>query len=117
MHYRPFIFIKENTELTRVYLDEIIRLEADNNFVIIYLTLNRGHKPCLKFKVFAENTAFMKFFVKMNRSHILNPCHIKKIIGKTMVEMEDGKKLDFEKESVSNLLTIIMSSENYISIE
>lgn len=54
-----------------VKYDEIVHLEASDNYTMIYMTNNRKHLSCKNIKVYEESLDPTKFF-RAHKSHIIN---------------------------------------------
>lgn len=54
-----------------VKYDEIVHLEASDNYTMIYMTNNRKHLSCKNIKVYEESLDPTKFF-RVHKSHIIN---------------------------------------------
>lgn len=82
--------------------DQIIYLEADNNYTKIHTV---GNKPVIAAKVLSyyEDTLLELGFLRINRSYIVNPYHISRLSGLTVV-MDDWKTIIIPKHSKSEFI-------------
>ncbi len=82
--------------------EEIIYLEADENYTTIYLTNNRKYVSCGTIKKF-EDILNKKMFFRTHRSYIINmTCHLKEFSRKegNMVIMSNNVKLPVARRTL-----------------
>ncbi|MBA4849775.1 LytTR family DNA-binding domain-containing protein [Emticicia sp. BO119] len=88
--------------------NEIVYLEADQNYSILYL--NNGRKSLSAFTLkHYHNKVEINHFLRIHRSFLLNPnhiCNIYKVGRVTFIEMSNGKEIPVsrrKKTLVENL--------------
>lgn len=94
-------------EVKYVHLDEIIRLQAESNYTRIFLT---GKKVFVSAKTLKEYDEILKGhkFLRVHKSHLINPIHIKTYERQGLLVMSDGsevevarRKKDFLQQALS----------------
>lgn len=88
-------FIKSNQRLERVYFDDLIYVEANDNFCVLY-TKHTKHIYGYPLKQAAENLAPHEQFIRVHRSYIVNLQHIIQLKGK-MIMLSNQKEIPFSE--------------------
>ncbi|MCF6170191.1 MAG: LytTR family transcriptional regulator DNA-binding domain-containing protein [Bacteroidales bacterium] len=99
------VFVKTGTKIDVVPVDEIIRIEAQDDYVeFITATKKYLKKETMNF---LEGNLPEKLFVRVHRSHIINVNYIKKIekYGKEshVIVLNDGSKVNVSKSRIGEL--------------
>ena len=89
-----------------VLLEDIIRLQAERNYTRLYFT---DGKNFLSSKTLAEYEKILResHFIRVHRSHLVNPAHIKAYLKQGMVVLKDGCEIEVsrrKKEAVGKYL-------------
>jgi two-component system LytT family response regulator len=85
--------LTDASEVKYVQLEEIIRLQAESNYTHIHLS---GNKVFVSAKTLKEYDELLKGhqFLRIHKSHLVNPLHIQ-IYDKTgLLHMSDGSKVE-----------------------
>jgi two-component system, LytTR family, response regulator len=99
--------LADATEVKYVQLDEIIRLQAESNYTHIFL---KGNKVFVSAKTLKEYDEILQGhkFLRVHKSHLVNPAHIESYDKQGMLHMSDGTKVevarrkkDFLQQSLS----------------
>ncbi len=86
-----FLWVKEDRKLIKIDFNEIVYVEAMEDYLKIYLPKTKVITH-MTMKKMESVLATYKAFLRINRSFIINTKFLKALDG-NMVEMEDGKKL------------------------
>jgi two-component system LytT family response regulator len=78
-----------SAEIKYVQLDEIIRLQAESNYTHIYLTGNKIFVSAKTLKDYDEILAG-HHFLRVHKSHLVNPSHIQNYDRIGQLTMSDG---------------------------
>lgn len=99
--------LADTTEIRYVQLDEIIRLQAESNYTHIFLTGNKVFVSAKTLKEYDEILQGHKF-LRVHKSHLVNPAHIELYDKQGILHMSDGAKVevarrkkDFLQQSLS----------------
>ncbi len=81
------------TEIKYVQLDEIIRLQAESNYTHIFLA---GNKVFVSAKTLKEYDEILQGhrFLRVHKSHMVNPAHIISYDKQGELTMSDGSKVE-----------------------
>ncbi|NOT50823.1 MAG: response regulator transcription factor [Chitinophagaceae bacterium] len=99
--------LADATEVKYVQLDEIIRLQAESNYTHIFL---KGNKVFVSAKTLKEYDEILQGhkFLRVHKSHLVNPGHIESYDKQGILHMSDGTKVevarrkkDFLQQSLS----------------
>jgi two-component system LytT family response regulator len=99
--------LADTTEVKYVQLDEIIRLQAESNYTHIFL---KGNKVFVSAKTLKEYDEILQGhkFLRVHKSHLVNPVHIDSYDKQGILHMSDGTKVevarrkkDFLQQSLS----------------
>ena len=79
-----------------VHPEQIIRLEARNNYTCVYFT---DHTPILMAKVLRiyEELLFPYGFVRTHRSHLINLQHVEELSQKKTIRMKDSSMVEISR--------------------
>ena len=95
------------SEVKYVQLDEIIHLQAESNYTHIFLTGNKTFVSAKTLKEYDEILEGHKF-LRVHKSHLVNPAHIQSYDKRGILEMSNGTKVevarrkkDFLQQSLS----------------
>lgn len=99
--------LADATEVKYVQLNEIIRLQAESNYTHIFL---KGNKVFVSAKTLKEYDEILQGhkFLRVHKSHLVNPAHIESYDKQGLLHMSDGTKVevarrkkDFLQQSLS----------------
>lgn len=99
--------LADATEVKYVQLNEIIRLQAESNYTHIFL---KGNKVFVSAKTLKEYDEILQGhkFLRVHKSHLVNPAHIESYDKQGILHMSDGTKVevarrkkDFLQQSLS----------------
>lgn len=103
------IVVKEGVEITVIPISEIIYLEAQDDYVMIYTSKHR-HLKLISLRVL-ENTLPKQDFVRVHRSYIVQVQYISKIENYNkdshQIILTNGKKLKISRSGLSLLREIL----------
>lgn len=99
------IIINSEKGITLVKISEIIHIQSDGNYSMIYIENEGRHvssKNLKSFEVFLENNSF----VRIHHSHLINLNHIRSINTKSALEitMDNGEVLPISVRKKQDLL-------------
>lgn len=80
-----------------VQLDEIIRLQAESNYTHIFLTGNKVFVSAKTLKEYDEILQGHKF-LRVHKSHLVNPAHIDAYDRQGILMMSDGSRVEVARE-------------------
>jgi two-component system LytT family response regulator len=85
--------LADASEVKYVQLDEIIRLQAESNYTHIFL---KGHKTFVSAKTLKEYDELLQghHFLRVHKSHLVNPAHIDSYDKSGILNMSDGSKVE-----------------------
>ncbi len=85
--------LADASEVKYVQLDEIIRLQAESNYTHIFLG---GNKIFVSAKTLKDYDELLKghHFLRVHKSHLVNPAHIESYDRSGMLQMSDGSKVE-----------------------
>lgn len=83
-----FVFIRDSYAIKRIKTDDILYLEANGNYVDIYMNANQMYSIHAKIAALEQKLP-ASMFLKIHRSYIVNLSKVDVIEGKTMIV--DGK--------------------------
>ncbi len=85
--------LADASEVKYVQLDEIIRLQAESNYTHIFLA---GNKVFVSAKTLKDYDELLKghHFLRVHKSHLVNPAHIDSYDRSGMLQMSDGAKVE-----------------------
>lgn len=85
--------LADTTEVKYVQLEEIIRLQSESNYTHIFL---EGNKLFVSAKTLKEYDEILKGhrFLRVHKSHLVNPAHIERYDKSGMLQMSDGSKVE-----------------------
>jgi two-component system LytT family response regulator len=85
--------LADASEIKYVQLDEIIRLQAESNYTHIFL---KGHKTFVSAKTLKEYDELLQghHFLRVHKSHLVNPAHIDCYDKSGILNMSDGSKVE-----------------------
>lgn len=85
--------LADASEVKYVELDEIIRLQAESNYTHIFLT---GNKTFVSAKTLKEYDELLQgqHFLRVHKSHLVNPAHIESYDRAGVLSMSDGSKVE-----------------------
>ncbi|MBN8676456.1 MAG: response regulator transcription factor [Chitinophagales bacterium] len=85
--------LADTSEVKYVQLDEIIRLQAESNYTHIFLA---GNKVFVSAKTLKDYDELLKghHFLRVHKSHLVNPAHIDSYDRSGMLQMSDGSKVE-----------------------
>lgn len=101
----PRIALNQNDSIEYVYLKDIVRFEADNNYSKVYLNTGKRlliSKTLKDFETLLENTSFLR----IHQSHLINTDYLKRFIKSDggAVELTDGTEVPVSRAK-KDLLT------------
>jgi len=99
--------LADATEIKYVFLKEVIRLQADSNYTHIYLTNNRTFVSAKTLKEYDE-ILHGHHFLRVHKSHLVNPIHIDTYDRQGLLHMTDKSKIEVarrKKEFLQQALT------------
>jgi len=87
---------------------DVIRLEADGSYTIVYLSGNEKHYLSYHlgfFKPILDNPSFFR----VHKSHLVNLHHVKKVVRNDgyHVEMSDGSKVEIARRQKNDFLRLL----------
>ncbi len=85
--------LADASEVKYVELDEIIRLQAESNYTHIFL---KGNKLFVSAKTLKEYDELLQQhqFLRVHKSHLVNPSHIESYDRSGLLTMSDGTKVE-----------------------
>ena len=100
--------IPSTNGLAFVYINNIIRLEADGHYTNIYMDNGRHYISSYHLKQFEEHLDD-KLFLRLHRSHLINQDQIKSVAQKDslVIEMNDGAKIEVPRRHKEEVLKMI----------
>lgn len=85
--------LADATEIKYVQVDEIIRLQAESNYTHIFLNGNKVFISAKTLKEYDEMLAGQRF-LRVHKSHLVNPSHIQAYDRQGILQMSDGSKVE-----------------------
>jgi len=85
--------LADTTEVKYVQLDEIIRLQAESNYTHIFLKDNKLFVSAKTLKEYDEMLQGQRF-LRVHKSHLVNPDHIEAYDRQGILLMSDGSKVE-----------------------
>lgn len=98
---KDYFFIKSNQRLDKVLYDDLIYLEANDNFCLLYTKMGRltyGYP----LKQAEEKLSAHANFMRVHRSYIVNLSHIEQLKGKVII-LSNQKEIPFSENMRSEL--------------
>lgn len=94
-----------------VWLKDIVRLHAESNYTRIYFT---SKKNFLASKTLAEFEKLLRDagFLRVHRSHIVNPQHIASTQKDGVIQMNDGSEVEVSRRKKSVIYANLKSFQN-----
>jgi len=91
-----------------VHFNDIIRLEAEGSYTIVYLASNEKHYLSYHIGYFEERLPGARFF-RVHKSHLVNLRHVKKFVRTDgyHVEMSDGSKAEVSRRHKNEFLQML----------
>ncbi|MBK7434173.1 MAG: LytTR family transcriptional regulator [Chitinophagaceae bacterium] len=85
--------LADATEVKYVQIDEIIRLQAESNYTHIFLA---GNKVFVSAKTLKEYDEMLtgQSFLRVHKSHLVNPMHIRSYDRQGILMMSDDAKVE-----------------------
>ncbi len=85
--------LADASEIKYVQIDEIIRLQAESNYTHIFLT---GNKVFISAKTLKEYDEMLEGqrFLRVHKSHLVNPAHIQAYDRQGILMMSDNSKVE-----------------------
>jgi len=85
--------LADATEVKYVQIDEIIRLQAESNYTHIFL---KGNKVFVSAKTLKEYDEMLtgQHFLRVHKSHLVNPDHIEAYDRQGILQMSDQSKVE-----------------------
>ena len=85
--------LADASEIKYVQVDEIIRLQAESNYTHIFLT---GNKVFISAKTLKEYDEMLQGqrFLRVHKSHLVNPMHIQAYDRQGILQMSDDSKVE-----------------------
>lgn len=85
--------LADASEIKYVQIDEIIRLQAESNYTHIFLT---GNKVFISAKTLKEYDEMLEGqrFLRVHKSHLVNPAHIQAYDRQGILQMSDNSKVE-----------------------
>lgn len=85
--------LADASEIKYVQIDEIIRLQAESNYTHIFLS---GSKVFISAKTLKEYDEMLQGhrFLRVHKSHLVNPTHIRAYDRQGILEMSDKSKVE-----------------------
>ncbi len=85
--------LADATEVKYVELEEIVRLQAESNYTHIFL---KGNKLFVSAKTLKEYDELLHQhrFLRVHKSHLVNPAHIESYDRSGLLTMSDGSKVE-----------------------
>jgi two-component system LytT family response regulator len=90
-------------EVKYVTLDEIIRLQADSNYSKVYLTQKRIFVSAKTLKEYDEILK-EQHFLRIHKSHLINPAHIESYDKQGWLRMSDGSEVEVARRKKEYVL-------------
>ena len=89
--------------------DQIVRIQAANNYSIIYTTCR---KQILMAKVLSAYEELLRpfGFLRTHKSHLINPSHINSVSRKGHILMKDDSEVEISRRKRRVVLTIARST-------
>lgn len=85
--------LADATEIKYVQLNEIIRLQAESNYTHIFLSGNKVFVSAKTLKEYDEILQKHKF-LRVHKSHLVNPAHIEAYDRQGILTMSDGSRVE-----------------------
>ncbi|HEX7844484.1 MAG TPA: LytTR family DNA-binding domain-containing protein [Chitinophagaceae bacterium] len=85
--------LADASEVKYVELDEIIRLQAESNYTNIFLKNNKSFFSAKTLKEYDEMLQG-HHFLRVHKSHLVNPAHIETYDKSGFLNMSDGSKVE-----------------------
>jgi two-component system, LytTR family, response regulator len=100
--------IPSTNGLAFVYINNIIRLEADGHYTNIYMDSGKHYISSYHLKQFEEHLD-SKIFLRLHRSHLINQNQIKSIAQKEglVIEMKDGARIEVPRRHKEEALKML----------
>ncbi len=85
--------LADASEVKYVELDEIVRLQAESNYTHIFL---KGNKLFVSAKTLKDYDELLQQhrFLRVHKSHLVNPAHIESYDRSGLLTMSDGSKVE-----------------------
>jgi two-component system, LytTR family, response regulator len=95
--------LADASEVKYVQLDEIIRLQAESNYTHVILT---GGKIFVSAKTLKEYDEMLQghHFLRVHKSHLVNPTHINSYDRQGFLQMTDGSRVEVSRRKKDYLL-------------
>lgn len=86
------------SETKYVSLDEIIRLQAESNYTHLFLT-GKSALPFVSAKTLKEYDELLREhrFLRVHKSHLVNPAHIQSYDKQGLIRMSDGSEVEVSR--------------------
>jgi two-component system LytT family response regulator len=85
--------LADSSEIKYVHLKEIIRLQAESNYTHIFLTNNKVFVSAKTLKEYDE-MLHGHHFLRVHKSHLVNPAHIQAYDKQGILQMSDDSKVE-----------------------
>ena len=88
--------LADASEIKYVQIDEIVRLQAESNYTHIFLT---GNKIFISAKTLKEYDEILQGhrFLRVHKSHLVNPSHIQAYDRQGILQMSDNSKVEVSR--------------------
>jgi two-component system, LytTR family, response regulator len=88
--------LTDATEVKYVNLDEIIRLQADSNYTRIFMQKSSVFVSAKTLKEY-DDILQDHHFLRVHKSHLVNPAHIKTYDKQGILQMSDGAQVEVSR--------------------
>lgn len=95
--------IPDIKETRYVAIEEIIRLQADSNYTHIYKTGNKIYYSAKSLKEYDEILTGHRF-LRVHKSHLINPKHVESYDRQGMLKMSDGSEVEVSRRKKEFIL-------------
>ena len=101
--------LADSSEIKYVQISEIIRLQAESNYTHIHI---KAAKPFVSAKTLKEYDELLRdhHFLRVHKSHLVNPAHIISYDRAGIVTMSDGSKVEVSRRKREFLQTTLAGS-------
>lgn len=101
--------LADTSEVKYVQLDQIIRLQAESNYTHIFIS---GSPVFVSAKTLKEYDELLngQHFLRVHKSHLINPSHARSYERSGILVMSDGSKVDVSRRKRDYLQTVLAGS-------
>lgn len=100
------LLVNNTLGYTVIEMDNIVRLKADNNYTILYLSDGKEVIVSKTLKDF-ESVLADNYFIRVHRSDIINLIFLKEFMSNGNLIMKDGTRLNISRRRHKEFLQVL----------